>query len=194
MPTSSTGSTPNDDGRRRLSGCPRSCCRLASPCPAKVDTANQRRPDLETLHPFRKGDSVRDRPHRRSAVLEAPADLEPVPAALLRALAQTAAAPAPPPPAAGETDLGAWLAAHGIAVASAKPWQGGTLYDLEQCPFSDAHAGGAYAVQFRDGGVHAGCHHDSCGGGRQRWPELRARFEDAPPAIPPARSPPRRLS
>ena len=180
---------PNDDGATALvRAVLAALVARFSMSGAKVDTANHNAARIWKLYGTvsRKGDSVRDRPHRRSAVLEAPADLEPVPAALLRALAQTAAAPAPPPPAAGETDLGAWLAAHGIAVASAKPWQGGTLYDLEQCPFSDAHAGGAYAVQFRDGGVHAGCHHDSCGGGRQRWPELRARFEDAPPAIPPA--------
>lgn len=27
------------------------------------------------------------------------------------------------------------------------------------------------------GAIFAGCHHASCGGGEQRWPELRAMYE-----------------
>ena len=154
----------------------------------------------------RKGDSTRDRPHRRSAIVARPEALEAVPAGRLRALAAVPPGPEPPSPsaAAGGTgiDLRAWLEGHGIAVRGEKPWQGGTLYTLEQCPFSDAHADGAYAVRFSNGAVHAGCQHDSCGGGRQRWPELRARLDPrhpdaaaaprkapAPPAPPVAASP-----
>ncbi len=154
---------------------------------AKVDTANHNAARIWKLYGTvsRKGDSTADRPHRRSAVLEAPRPAV-VPADLLRALASPAPG-APDTAPAGGVDLRAWLEGHGIAVASERPWQGGTLYDLAQCPFSDAHRDGAYVIRFGDGGVHAGCHHDSCGGGRQRWPELRARFEDTPP--PPPASP-----
>ena len=55
--------------------------------------------------------------------------------------------------------------------------QGGLLYRSEQCPFSYAHKDGAYAIQFANGAIHAGCHHDSCGGGSQRWQELREKYE-----------------
>ncbi|MEN6341386.1 MAG: hypothetical protein ABFC89_02385, partial [Methanospirillum sp.] len=161
---------------------------------AKVDIANFNAARIWKCYGTvgRKGDSTRDRPHRRSAIVARPFALEVVPAALLVAL--VASAPPPDPPASPSAapaprlnglDLGAWLAAHGIAVASEKPWRGGTLYTLATCPFSDAHADGAYAVQSGNGAVHAGCKHDSCGGGRQRWQELRARFEPgdaAPPA------------
>jgi hypothetical protein len=93
----------------------------------------------------------------------------------------SAAAPrrAPPPGRASAEekgpgiDLAAWLAEHGIAVRSTRPWQGGTLFTLAECPFSSAHKDGAFAVQFANGAVFAGCHHQSCGGGAQRWPELR---------------------
>ncbi|WP_052418843.1 hypothetical protein, partial [Methanolacinia paynteri] len=74
-------------------------------------------------------------------------------------------------------DLSRWLPGHGIAVASERPWQGGTLFVLEDCPFSSAHKDGAFAIQFDNGAIYAGCHRNSCGGGKQRWAELRAMYE-----------------
>ena len=141
----------------------------------------------------RKGDSTKDRPHRRAAVLEHPSRLEVVSLEQLQALAAPAdpappAPPAPPVDRAPGFDLRAWLGAHDIPVASEKPWQGGTLYALAECPFSDAHRDGAYVVQFENGAVHAACQHQSCGGGRQRWRELRERFD--PPRAAPRASPP----
>jgi hypothetical protein len=56
-------------------------------------------------------------------------------------------------------DLAAWLAEHGIAVRNTKPWQGGTLFVLADCPFSSAHHDGAFAIQFAGGAIFAGCHH-----------------------------------
>jgi len=151
---------------------------------AKVDTANHNAARIWKCYGTvgRKGDSTKDRPHRRSAFVSRPSEPEVVPASLLRALAGSLPAPEPPAPAPaasprGGIDLRAWLAEHGIGVAAEKPWQGATLFTLRECPFSDAHTDGAYAIQFGNGAVHAGCKHDSCGGGRQRWPELRARFE-----------------
>jgi hypothetical protein len=44
-------------------------------------------------------------------------------------------------------------------------------------PFSAADKDGAYAIRFANGTVFAGCHHASCGGGKQRWNELRERYE-----------------
>ena len=61
-------------------------------------------------------------------------------------------------------DLASWLLGHGIAVRSTRPYQGGTLYVLDECPFSSAHKDGAFAIQFANGAVFAGCHHASCGG------------------------------
>ena len=74
-------------------------------------------------------------------------------------------------------DLRGWLSDHGVGVRSEKPYSGGTLFVLDQCPFSSAHKDGAFAIQFGSGAVFAGCKHTSCGGGTQRWQELRERFE-----------------
>ena len=74
-----------------------------------------------------------------------------------------------------------WLNEHGIFVKSQKPYAGGTLFTLDQCPFSSAHKAGAYAIQFASGKIHAACHHQSCGSGKtdparatQRIPQLVA--------------------
>lgn len=81
------------------------------------------------------------------------------------------------PDGSAPIDLRGWLLEHGIRIRSEKPWQGGRLFLLDECPFSTAHQDGAFAIQFPTGAVYAGCHHASCGGGTQRWQELRAMHE-----------------
>ena len=70
-----------------------------------------------------------------------------------------------------------WLSDHGIRVKSEKPYGDGTIYLLDTCPFSSVHKDGAYVIRFTNGAIFAGCHHASCGGGKQRWKELRERYE-----------------
>ncbi len=128
----------------------------------------------------RKGDNTIARPHRTARIISAPDDPVVVPDDLLRDL--TGSIPRSAPEAEqgrrrGSFDLGRWLSRHGIAAKTERPWQGGTLYPLAECPFSAAHTDGAFAIQFANGAVFAGCHHTSCGGGTQRWQELRARYE-----------------
>ncbi len=133
----------------------------------------------------RKGDSTESRPHRRSRLLSVPDTIGIVTREQLAALAITDPAPAAPIPSAkgngrkpGEPlDLAGWLRDHGLGFSDRRPYQGGDLYRLDACPFSSAHTDGAFAIQFASGAVYAGCHHASCGGGSQRWPELRERFE-----------------
>ena len=149
-----------------------------------VDTANHNAARIWKLYGTmsRKGDSTPERPHRRARILTVPDEIGIVPLERLRLLAGLFPREEPPRPrkAAG-IDLAAWLLDHGIAVRSTRPWQGGTLFTLAECPFSSAHKGGAFAVQFANGAVFAGCHHASCGGGAQRWPELRAMYEKQRP-------------
>ncbi len=133
----------------------------------------------------RKGDNTESRPHRRSRLLSVPDRIGIVTREQLAALAITDPATAAPAPSAkgtargpGETlDLAGWLREHGLGFTDRRPYQGGDLYRLDACPFSSAHTDGAFAIQFASGAVYAGCHHASCGGGSQRWPELRERFE-----------------
>jgi len=126
----------------------------------------------------RKGDNTTDRPHRQSRIIAAPHTVEVVGTDLLQLMATRI--PVTPPDMKDEKSglvLTRWLPDHGIAVASEKPYQGGILFALAECPFSSAHKDGAFAIQFPNGAVYAGCHHASCGGGRQRWQELRSKYE-----------------
>jgi hypothetical protein len=169
-----------------------------------VDTANVNAARIWKLYGTcsRKGDNTPERPHRRAKLLSVPAERTVVAAGKLRAIANRLPVEAPAP-TGSKIDLGKWLREHGLAVRSTRPWQGGTLYVLEDCPFSTAHRDGAFAVQFPSGAIYAGCHHASCGGGVQRWPELRERYEPRekraqrrkreevppPPSSPPAPAP-----
>jgi len=146
-----------------------------------VDTANHNAARIWKLYGTvsRKGDSTPERPHRRAKILSTPDEMAVVPMERLQATAGLLPREEPPRQKKGERriDLASWLLDHGIAVRNTKPWNGGTLYSLEECPFSGAHKDGAFAIQFANGAIHAGCHHASCGGGAQRWPELRAMHE-----------------
>jgi len=169
-----------------------------------VDTANYNAARIWKLYGTlsRKGDNTPERPHRRAKVLAVPDDIRRVPREYLQHLA--ALLPREEPSRSKKTnangpgiDLASWLLDHGIAVRSTRPYQGGTLYALDECPFSSAHKDGAFAIQFANGAIFAGCHHASCGGGAQRWPELREMYEpkrtrtpakkaELPPLPPPA--------
>jgi len=149
-----------------------------------VDTANFNAARIWKLYGTvsRKGDNTADRPHRRSRIISAPAELKVASVSQLRDL--TARLPTEqhaqqqPEPAKGKGfDLRNWLTGHGLDIRSEKPYGGGTLFTFTQCPFSSAHKDGAFAIQFGNGAVFAGCKHNSCGGGTQRWQELRERFE-----------------
>ena len=138
-----------------------------------VDTANHNAARIWKLYGTcsRKGDNTPERPHRRARLLAVPDEVSVVPRERLQHLAGLLPREEPPQRKNGPgIDLAAWLLDHGIAVRSARPYQGGTLFVLESCPFSSAHKDGAFAIQFPNGAIFAGCHHATCGGGAQRWP------------------------
>ena len=127
-----------------------------------------------------KGDNTPERPHRMARILSAPDVPVVVPEEILQRLAN--AIPRSPPAEdkgrrRGSFDLKRWLDKYHIAVKNEQLWQGGTLFSLTECPFSTAHTDGAFAIQFSNGAIFAGCHHNSCGGGTQRWGELRGMYD-----------------
>jgi hypothetical protein len=145
-----------------------------------IDVANHNASRIWKLYGTisRKGDSTGTRPHRRSRVLPLTGNVETVREDLIRQL--SGRMPCAPMETKGYKSilkLPDWLTRHGIGIVSEKPYQGGTLYNLAACPFSSAHQDGAFAIQFPNGAIHAGCHHSSCGGGDQRWPGLREKYE-----------------
>lgn len=121
-----------------------------------------------------KGDATPDRPHRLARILEAPAVLTPEPHGLLEKLA--ALAPAEPkterPRGNSAFDLERWIADHPLAVRGPSPWQGGRKWIFSTCPWNADHTDhAAYLIQFANGPIAAGCHHNGCQG--KGWPELR---------------------
>jgi len=138
----------------------------------------------------RKGDNTKERPYRKSCILSVPDEIQTVPVSELIHLSTLYQEPDSsksrnlPTGGIGSTggiDLSEWLLSHGLTY-NEKPYSGGRLFVFDQCPFSSAHKDGAYAIQFDNGAIFAGCHHNSCGGGTQRWSELRERFEDKRPS------------
>jgi hypothetical protein len=175
---------PNDDAATALvKSCLATLDALFSDERVSVDTANFNAARIWKLYGTisRKGDNTPERPHRRSRILSAPDLLQVVTVEQLRELASrlpTEQLAQPPPATKGKGfDLRTWLSEHSLSVRSEKPYSGGTLSVLDQCPFSSAHKDGAFAIQFSNGAVFAGCKHASCGGGTQRWQELRERYE-----------------
>jgi len=176
---------PNDEAATVLvKSCLATLDALFSDDRVTVDTANFNAARIWKLYGTisRKGDSTPERPHRRSRILLAPAELKVATVEQLRDLAarlptEITAQPQPATAKGKGLDLRRWLADHGLDVRSEKPYSGGTLFILDQCPFSSAHKDGAFVIQFGNGAVFAGCKHTSCGGGTQRWQELRERYE-----------------
>ncbi len=138
----------------------------------------------------RKGDNIPERPHRRAKIIRIPQEISTVPESTILKINSIIPEPVvseknnynnnfqqhPYFPQRTALNLKDWLAANNIDIDDEKKWKDGTLYVLDQCPFSDAHKYGAYAIQFSNGAIHIACHHNSCGGNRNRWKELRERY------------------
>ena len=154
---------------------------------ATVDAANSNAGRIWKLYGTvaRKRDNTSERPHWRSRILSVPERLEMVSTELLEKLGSALPAencfpsltPVETKGYKNIVNLPDWLGSHNISVKSEKPYQNGKIYLLESCPFSFVHKDGVYAIQFANGAIHAGCHHASCGGGKQRWKELQELYE-----------------
>jgi hypothetical protein len=176
---------PNDEAATPLvKRCLATLDTLFSDDRVNVDTANFNAARIWKLYGTvsRKGDNTPERPHRRSRMLSAPDELKVATVDQLRDLAARLPTEqhAQQQPATAKDkgfDLRRWLVVNSVNIRSEKPYSGGTLFILDQCPFSSAHKDGAFAIQFGNGAVFAGCKHTSCGGGTQRWQELRERYE-----------------
>jgi len=134
----------------------------------------------------RKGDSTPDRPHRLTRILEAPGELEPVPVELLEALAATLPKEDGKPIAkigsrqVGHNgtpfDLEKWMCQHCPDATGPMPYQGGSKWIFDTCPWNSAHTNrSAFVRQDASGMIGAGCHHNGCAG--KGWRELRELLE-----------------
>ncbi len=133
-----------------------------------------------------KGDDTEERPHRRSKILSAPKGLKPVGEELIQKVVyELTKNQKDTSPKKQEKQVQSWkrpsvktyLTEHGLEISREKPYMGGTCYVLKRCPFNPDHTDtGAYVIEFPNGKICAGCHHDSCAG--KGWKELLKRYPD----------------
>lgn len=65
---------------------------------------------------------------------------------------------------------------HGLEVSQEKKRGNATLYVLKDCPWRQEHTNNsAYIIQFENGALAAGCHHNSCSS--ENWQTLRDKLE-----------------
>lgn len=73
-------------------------------------------------------------------------------------------------------DIDSFIAKSGLEVAFADAWNGGRKWILKTCPWNGDHQNrSAFVLQFPNGAVTAGCHHNGCSG--KGWADLREMFE-----------------
>jgi len=126
-----------------------------------------------------KGDSTKERPHRRAMLLHVPETTEAVPLALLKTLARKAEPEkkeqAQPTAYRNGLDAETWLTKHGITWSGTKAADnGGTIYLLDECPFNSDHHN-ATVIQLQSGALAFKCLHNSCKD--NNWRALREKFE-----------------
>lgn len=150
-----------------------------SPC-IRIDTTMSNASRIVKLYGTvaRKGDPIPDRPHRRSRLLTIPDVLRVVTREQLGELADElypldASASSRPlgkttstsTPARHIADAGAYLAQHGIEVASERDTGQARVYVLRACVWNPDHTDhSAFVIQHGDGTIAAGCSHNSCRG------------------------------
>lgn len=130
-----------------------------------------------------KGENTDERPHRYSSIIEAPENLDIVTVEQLKELAKEVESIkeklSQKPKGKNSTgfNLDEWLNKHELKVAFKKTWQKNSIkYVLEGCPWNKAHSDrSAYIIQFSDGAIAAGCHHNGCS--HENWHSLRWKYE-----------------
>jgi hypothetical protein len=134
-----------------------------------------------------KGDNIPDRPHRRATFLDVPEKLEEVSREQLVQLATMLHEEPKSEPKTQKDlrksfhrdslplDIEAWIQGKGLSVSKIKPWDEGTIYELEECPWDSNHKRKAKIIQFRSGALSASCFHNSCAG--KNWHSLRDLLE-----------------
>ena len=71
-------------------------------------------------------------------------------------------------------DIDTFIERNGLEVDGPDPYQGGRRWTFTHSSMCEHHGDGPFLIQFENGGLSAGCHHNGCSWG---WPQLRARFE-----------------
>lgn len=144
-----------------------------------------------------KGDSTNERPHRRSEIISSLEELNYVSVEQIKSVISLCAPSKENTKATvselsgnrktadykrAEIDVRKFCESHGIEIAREKTLDyGGTCFVLSECPWNHDHSKdkGAYIIQYPNGKISAGCHHDSCKG--ENWWTLLKKYPDMKP-------------
>lgn len=159
----------------------------------KIDTTTYNAARITKLYGTMacKGDSTEDRPHRQSKILSVLDELNCVDIAQIESVISLCM-PVKAPSTAVEPfddkkvsqykgmkmDVRQFCASHGIEISHEKPLDSGTCFVLAECPWNKEHSRdkGAYIIQYANGKICAGCHHDACQ--NENWGSLLKKFPD----------------
>jgi hypothetical protein len=152
---------------------------------------DQAQVDVSTFNPSRivklygtkacKGDETTERPHRWSKIIEVPEDI--IPASLAQLKQVIAKQPKISSVSTNNNqrnriDVEAFIKKYDLDLAfQADYGTNATKYIFNTCPWNSDHTNqSAYIIQFHNGGIAAGCHHNSCQS--EDWKSLREMFND----------------
>jgi archaellum biogenesis ATPase FlaH len=125
----------------------------------------------------RKGRDTEERPHRMAKILSEPTIITPVKEQFIRDFVAKYRIVEDTTSYSrqynGERfDLRDFIRSHGIRVRNEMPFEGGTKFILEECPFDSSHKAPDSALfQSANGAIGFKCFHDSCS--THDWHELR---------------------
>lgn len=128
----------------------------------------------------KKGDNTPERPHRESKILELPEELKVIEPNLIRDFVATIPKEPEEPRDKNRSqsgfDIEQWMKQYNISVAKQKTWKGGTIYNLEVCPFDSNHTyPDACIIKAKSGALGFHCFHNSCSS--HDWKALREKLE-----------------
>lgn len=127
----------------------------------------------------RKGDSLPDRPHRKSSLKTIPDPIVPVTVEQLQWLADQTPKEKPTHtrnqlPNSGKLDVRAYLSHYGVEISKIKSEDSRTIYGLRHCVFDPNHTSNdSSIIQMADGKLLYQCFHNSCQD--RTWHEARER-------------------
>lgn len=153
----------------------------------KVDRANYNAARICKLYGTVscKGDDTEERPHRRSRIIKAPDVIEQVRLEQLQEFIEKMTPDNDQKKVSNRDKEYKWkqppvkdyLKDQGIEIAREKPYMGGTCYVLKKCPFNPDHTDtGAYVIEYPNGKICAGCHHNSCSD--KGWKDMLKLYPD----------------
>lgn len=173
---------PNDDTSKKLvEGFLKALSLLHSNGFAKIDTAVGNAGRITKLYGTMavKGANTEERPWRKSRILRIPPTIEINDASLLQAVIDSAT----PDPMKQTREneftkfnLEDFIRKHGIQTKRAEPYDGGTKYVMQVCPFDPAHDNAsAMIAELSTGALSFSCRHDGCS--NNHWKEFRSLYE-----------------